>query len=304
MVMIGGITRIVAAGEQERNDGSQNASFRIVTSQFFSTMQIPIRLGRDLSETDTRDRPLVAVVSESFARRYWPGADPIGRTFETRGQQRAVVGVAADIMVRGLERASEPQMYIPFDQAPNPVGAIYLPKDLVVRTSGDNARLVGAIREIVRRVDPQQPVSNVRMLTEVVGDQTETRRAQLRVLASLAILALLVTAAGIHGLLAFTVAQRDREIGVRLALGADRSRVARMILSEGVRLALIGVAAGTVIAYLAGRGMSTLLFGVQPQDPVTISVVALVCFVTTVAACARPALRAAGIQPMAALRSQ
>jgi predicted permease len=302
MIMTGGITRILLAGEQERDDGSQNASLRIVTPQFFSTLRIPLRLGRDVSETDARDRPLVAVVSESFVRRHWPGADPLGKTFETRGQQRTVVGVVGDIRVRGLERASEPQLYLPAGQAPNPIGWIYLPRDLVVRSSRPDSGLAAAIRDIVRRVDPQQPVSNVRMLSEVVGDQTATRRAQLGVLVSLAVLALFVTAAGIHGLLAFTVAQRDREIGVRLALGATRPSVARMIVSEGVRIALVGVAAGTVAAHLAARGMSTLLFGVPPADPVTISLAALVCFVMTIAACARPALRAAGVQPMAALR--
>ena len=302
MAMLGGLTRIVPPGEQERYDGSQNAGLRLVTPQFFSTLRIPLRLGRDVIETDTRDRPLVAVVSESLARRHWPDADPIGRTFQTRGQLRTVVGVVGDIKFRGLERTSEPQVYLPADQAPDGIGGNYLPKDLVVRPSRQDPGLVAAVREIVRRVDPQQPISNVRMLSDVVGDQTETRRAQLRVLGSLAGLALLVTAAGIHGLLAFTVAQRDREIGVRLALGADRGSVARMIMSEGVRLALVGVGAGTVVAYLAARGMRTLLFGVPPEDPVTISLVALVCFVTTVAACARPAWRAAGIQPMAALR--
>jgi len=141
------------------------------------------------------------------------------------------------------------------------------------------------------------------MLAEVLGDQTVTRRAQLRVLAALAVLALLLTAVGIHGLLAFTVAQRDREIGVRLALGANPSSVARMIMSEGVRIALIGVIPGVVVAYLAARAMSTLLFGVRPDDPLIISVVAFVRFVTAVAASARPALRTAGIHPMSALRS-
>jgi predicted permease len=303
MVMTGGITRIMLAGEEERDDGTQNASLRIVTPEFFSALRIPLRLGRDLSESDTRESPLVAVVSESFARRHWPDAEPIGRTFETRGQLRTVVGVVGNIKVRGPERTSEPQLYIPAAQAPNPIGALYLPKDLVVRLSRQDPGLVEAIREIVRRVDPQQPVANVRMLSEVVGDQTETRRVQLRVLVALAVLALLITAAGIHGLLGFTVAQRDREIGVRLALGANRSSVARMIMSEGVRIALIGVAWGTLVAYGTARGMSTLLFGVPPDDLVTILLVALICFVTTVAASAWPALRAAGIQPMAALRA-
>jgi putative ABC transport system permease protein len=179
-----------------------------------------------------------------------------------------------------------------------------LPKDLVVRSSREDPGLVAAIRGVIRGVDPQQPIANVRMLSEIVGDQTETRRAQLRVLGSLAVLALLVTTAGIHGLLAFTVALRDREIGVRLALGANRGRVARMIMSEGVRIAAVGVAAGTIVAYLAARAMRTLLFGIPPDDPVTIALVALVCFVMTVAACARPALRAARIQPMSALRPE
>jgi putative ABC transport system permease protein len=215
---------------------------------------------------------------------------------------RTVVGVVGDIKVRGLERTSEPQVYLPANQPPDNIGGIYLPKDLVVRSSRQDPGLAAAVREVVRRVDPLQPVSNVRMLSEVVGDQTESRRAQLRVLGSLAVLALLVTAAGIHGLLAFAVAQRDREIGVRLALGANRGSVARMIVFEGVRLALIGVGLGTIVAYLAARAMSTLLFGVPPADLVTISLVALVCFATTVAACARPAMRAAGIRPMAVLR--
>jgi predicted permease len=303
LVMTGGLTRVVVSGEQERLDDSQNASFRLVTPQFLSTLRIPLRAGRDVSETDALDRPLVAVVSESLARRHWPSADPIGRTFSTRGQTRTVVGVVGDITVRGLERRSEPQLYVPADQPPNPLGAAYHPKDLVVRLSRQDAGLPGAIREIVRRVDPHQPVSNVRMLTEVVGNQTGTRRAQLRVLVSLAVLALLITAAGINGLLAFTVSQRDREIGVRLALGADRRVVARMVMSEGVRIALVGVSVGAIVAYMTARGMSTLLFGVPPSDLVTISLVMLICFVTTIAAAARPAWRAARIQPMSALRA-
>ena len=303
LILTGGLTRVVVSGEQERYDDSQNASFRLVTPQFFSTLRIPLRAGRDVSDTDTLDRPLVAVVSESLARRHWPNVDPIGRTFATRGQTRTVVGVVGDISVRGLERRSEPQLYIPADQPPNPLGALYHPKDLVVRQSRQDAALAAAIRDIVRRVDPNQPISNVRMLSEVVGDQTATRRAQLRVLVSLSVLALLITVAGINGLLAFTVSQRDREIGVRLALGAGPSSVARMILSEGVRLGLIGVVAGAVVAYLTARAMRTLLFGVPPADFVTMSLVITICFIATIAAAARPAWRAAAIQPMSALRS-
>ena len=303
MVMTANLTMIQFAGKPRpsRNDG---VSLRIITPEFFDTLRIPVRRGRTLSESDTRDRALVAVVSESFARRYWPAADPIGQTFETRGQVRTIVGVVGDIKVRGLERVSEPQLYLPFEQLPDPIGEAYLPKDLVVRSARPDPALVAAIRSVIHQVDPEQPLSDVRMLADVIGDQTLARRAQLRVLAALAVLALLLTAVGIHGLLAFTVAQRDREIGVRLALGATPRNVAKMILSEGMRIALIGVVPGVFAAYLAARGMSTLLFGLSPGDPVTFAVVAVVCFTTAVAACAYPALRAAAIQPMAALKAE
>jgi predicted permease len=303
MVMTANLTMIQFPGapRPSRNDG---VSLRLVTPQFFETLRIPLRRGRDLSDADTRESALVAVVSESFARRYWPDIDPIGRTFETRGQVRTVVGVVGDIKVRGLERVSEPQLYLPFQQPPNPIGDAYLPKDLVVRSARPDSTLITAIRAIVHEIDPQQPVSQVRMLAEVVGAQTLSRRAQLRVLASLAGLALLLTAVGIHGLLAFAVAQRDREIGVRLALGATPRGVARMIMSEGLRIALFGVVPGIFVAYLAARGMSTLLFGLSPGDPTTFSLVAIVCFSTAVAACIYPAWRAAAIQPMAALKAE
>jgi putative ABC transport system permease protein len=305
MVLTGGITGVRIPGEEPRNDRrSRGVSYRIVTSQLFNTLRIPMQRGRDVNESDTRDAPLVAVVSESFAQRYWPDQDPIGKTFEVNNNLRSVVGVVADIKVRGLERTNEPQLYVPFGQvAPDSTGELYLPKDLLVRSARPAQSLSAAIRDIVRRVDSQQPISNVRMLADVVGDQTATRRAQLRILVALAVLALLLAAVGIHGLLAYTVAQRDREIGVRLALGADPAAVGRMIVAEGARMALIGVVPGIIIAYLAARGMSTLLFGVPAADPLTIAAVVAICVVAVVAACVRPALRAARIHPMSALRA-
>ena len=302
MVLTGGITLVLLPGEVDRRDGTQTASFRLVTSQFFSTMRIPLRSGRAIEDGDTRDRPLVAVVSESFARRHWPNGDPIGRTFQTRGQVRTVVGVVGDVRVRGLERTSEPQLYIPAAQAPDNTGDLYLAKDLLVRASREPTALLPAIREVVRGVDAEQPIANVRLLSGVLDDQTMTRRAQVNILTALAVLALLLAGVGIHGLLAFTVAQRDREIGVRLALGANPSVVARMIISDGIRMALIGAVPGVLIAYAAARAMGALLFGVRPDDPVTIGTAALACFVVASAACIKPALRAARIDPISALR--
>lgn len=307
MVLTGGITGINLPGENRnanRRDGTHTASYRFVSSEFFSTLRIPIRLGRDLSEADTRSRPLVAVVSESFAKRFWPNADPLGKVFETRGDTLTVVGVVGDVRVRGLERVAEPQLYLAIYQPPAGLGGLYVPKDLVVRSTRDALSLVPAIRRIVRDADAQQPLSDIRMLADVVADQTVVRRTQIRVLGALAALALLLAGIGIHGLLAFTVAHRDREIGVRLALGAQPSLVGRMLAGEAVRMALFGIVPGVLIAYSAARAMSSMLFGVPPSDPVTFAAAAIVCFVTAAVGCARPAWRAAHIDPITALRAE
>jgi len=303
-VLTGGIARVLLPGEIDRRDWSQLVSLRIVSSEFYTTLGIPLRRGRDVSETDTPDRPLVAVVSESFVRKRLPNVDPIGKTFEVRGQTRTVVGVVGDIKVRGLERESEPQLYLPIHQIPPQTGGLYLPKDLLVRSSTPPVSQLPAIRDIVRRVDPEQPLSDVRMFSDVLDYQTVDRRTQVNVLGALAVLALILTGVGIHGLLSFTVAQRDREIGVRLALGAGRAVVARMIVSEAVRMAVIGVIPGMLIAYLAARAMSALLFGVPAGDPLTIGTAALVCVATAALGCVRPAFRAARIDPISALRSE
>jgi predicted permease len=304
MVLTGGIAGVAMPGQEARNRRQQGVSIRFVSSQFFGALRIPMRRGRDVEDTDTPDRQLVAVVSESFVQRYWPEADPIGKTFEIRFQTRTVVGVVGDIKVRGLERTSEPQVYIPAKQPPDSgLGSLYVPKDLVIRAPRQGLALIPAVREIVRQVDPVQPLSAVRMMSDVVGGQLTTRAAQVRVLGALALLALLLAGVGIHGLLAFTVAQRAREIGVRLALGAGPSLVARMIVSEAARMALIGVIPGVIGAYAAARAMRALLFGVEPADPLTIAAATALCLATAVLGAVRPAMRAARVDPMSAMRS-
>lgn len=307
MVMTGGIAGVTIPGQEVPRDPRdlRNAvSTRWVTSQFFTALRIPLRRGRDVEETDTGDRPLVAVVSESFVQRHWPNEDAIGRPFQVRALDRTVVGVVGDIKVRGLERSNEPQVYLPAAQFPEGPGGIYLPKALVIRFSGRNAELVTAVRRIVRAADPEQPISDVRMLTDVVAGETADRRAQLRVLTALAAVALMLSGVGIHGLLAYTVALRSQEIGVRLALGAEPAVVGRMILTDGMRLAVVGIVPGVASAYAAGRGMSALLFGVEPTDPATIlAAVALVLFMT-LAGSLLPAVRAVRVSPMLALRAE
>jgi predicted permease len=279
-------------------------SHRWITPQYFKTMGIPIRLGRDVEDSDTRERAWVAVVSASFAERYWPGQDPIGKAFRHRGQTRTVVGVVGDIKVRGLERTSEPQMYLPAAQSPDGFPSIFDPKDLVIRHAGEGESLVPAVRAIVRAADPAQPISDVRAMDDVLAGETASRRAQLQVLGVVAAVAVLLSCVGIYGLLAYTVSQRSREIGVRLALGADPARVGRMIFADGMRLALVGIAPGVLGAYAAARGMSTLLFGLAPGDPATFAASVGVVLVMTFAGSVVPAIRAVRVTPMSVLKAE
>jgi predicted permease len=304
MVMTGRITGIVIPGREVsttfRNDV---ASIRFVTSQYFRTMGIPLLRGRDVLDGDRQDRAPVAVISESFAQRYWPDEDAIGRTFQARDETRTVVGIVGDIKVRGLERTSEPQLYVPAGQVADTAFMNDDPKDLVIRYTGATATLLTAVRGIVRAADPEQPISAVRTMEDVVAGETATRRAQLRVLGALAGIALLLSGIGIYGLLAYTVAQRSREIGVRMALGAEPAGVARMIVSQGMKLALVGLAPGVLGAYLAGRGMRALLFGVAPADPATVLVAVGLVLLMTLAGSFLPVLRAVRVSPMLALRA-
>ena len=303
MAMPGGIARIQFPGRDVIRDGTNTVSQRWVTPQFFATLSIPILKGRDVEDADTTYRAWVAVVSESFGARFWPGQDPIGRIFLHGDRPRTIVGVVRDIRVRGLERTSEPQIYVPVRQAPVPSAPVYDAKDLVIHHSGQAASIVTAVRSIVRAADPDQPISDVRTLEDVVAGETETRRAQLRILGTLAAIALLLAAVGIHGLLAYTVAQRSQEIGVRLALGAEPWGVARMILSDGMRLALVGIALGVPGAYAAARGMSALLFGIPPGDPLTLTSGTVVVVLVTLVGALAPALAAVRVSPLLAMRA-
>jgi predicted lysophospholipase L1 biosynthesis ABC-type transport system permease subunit len=244
------------------------------------------------------------VVSTSFAERYWPGQDPVGRTFGHGGRTRTIVGVVGDVKVRGLERTSEPQLYLPAQQIAEAASAAFDPKDLVIRYSGRDDTLVSAVRQVVRAADPEQPISDVRKMDDVLAGETASRRGQLQVLGVLAGVAVLLSAVGIYGLLAYTVAQRSQEIGVRLALGAEPARMGRMIFADGMRLALLGIVPGVLGAYAAARGMSALLFGVAPGDPATFAAAVGLALVMTAAGSAVPAFRAVRVPPMSVLKAE
>ena len=304
MVITGLITGVAVPGREVAPRRREGVSHRWVTPQYFTTMGIPLQRGRDVEDGDRADRAWVAVVSASFVERYWPGQDPIGKTFRHLDDTRTVVGVVGDIKVRGLERTSEPQMYLPAAQAPDPFPGGFDPKDLVIRHSGQETPLASAVREIVHSIDADQPVSNVRPMTQVIAGETASRRGQLQVLGVFAVVAILLSAVGIYGLLAYTVSQRSQEIGVRLALGADPARVGRMILADGMRLAFFGIVPGVVGGYAAARGMSALLFGVAPGDPATFATATGVALLTALAGTLVPAWRAVRLTPMSVLRAE
>ncbi len=311
MVLTGGIAGIEVPGSEETaNRRVSGVSLRIITPQFFESLRLPILQGRDFAETDRTGGPLVAVISQSLAERYWPGRSPLGLSFRIASRNtnltgdRTVVGVVGEMKVRGLERTNEPQLYIPAEQMPLGIGGLYPPKDLVIRSSARSGNLLPAVRDIIRQADPEQPISDVSWLTDVVARETQSREAQVRILAALASIALLLTGVGIYGLLAYIVAERTREIGVRLALGAEPGQVARLIIGEAARLALLGGIPGLLLAYWAARTMRALLFGLGPGDPLTIAAGVVVVALVTVAGSMAPALRAVRVSPVVAMRAE
>ncbi|MEO7085970.1 MAG: ABC transporter permease [Gemmatimonadaceae bacterium] len=304
MAMAGGTWNATLPGQSAAHDGSNGASLRFATSQYFSTMSIPLQRGRDIAATDDANHPFVSVVSESFVKKYWPHQDPIGQRFNFALHERTVVGVVGDVRVRGFEQPSEPQVYLPTQQVESGNVVFYTPKDLVVRSTSGAAVLLPEIRRFVREADPQQPISNVAPLADVVATQTASRAAQLRVLELLAAIALLLATVGIHGLLSFAVSRRRQEIGVRVALGAQSSTILSMFLREGLLLGLGGLLPGVLVAYAAGRAMQALLVGIRPGDPVTIVAGVALCGSATLVGCLRPAFRASRVDPSIALRAE
>jgi len=304
MVMRGGIWPVAMGGQPEDRPENQTASLRLVTPGFFETLGVPLTLGRDVGPSDVLASPFVAVVSQSFVRRYWPGENPLGKRFRIASKDRSVVGVVGDIRVRGLERTSEPQVYLPSPQVADEVSPAYAPKDLVIRSSVAPATLLPAVRAIVASADSDLPVSSVRPLSEIVEAETAPRAVQAWVLGSFAVMALLLAGVGIHGLLAFAVSQRSREIGVRMALGAPAGEILGMVLRRSLALSAAGVALGLALAYTAGLAMQALLAGVSASDAPTFAAAAILALLMTAAGSLLPARRAIRVNPVNAIRAE
>ena len=300
----GGIWPVIVNGRSQNRADGNSASLRFVTPGFFSTLGIPMRQGRGVSENDTADRQWVAVVSESFVKRYWPDEQPIGRHFTFGLHDREVVGVVSDVRVRGLERPSEPQVYLPYKQVPDGWLTGYMPKDLVIHSSQPVENLVPQVRRIIANADPQQPISNVRTMEEIVAGETESRALQMRVLIVFTGLAIVLAGLGIYGLLSFTVSLRQQEFGIRMALGAARSDVSRLVLRQAAGLGLLGLLPGLLLALLVGKLLESLLAGVKPSDALTFAAAAAVCLLTTLLGALAPAMRATQVDLSTVMRAE
>ena len=280
--------------------------FRAVSEDYFRAMQIAMRGGRTFERADDADRPRVVVVNESFARLLWPNGDAIGKRVRWSDPQRDVgpmeiVGVVADVRARGLEKSEGPVLYAPIRQITFPWMRWFT---FVTRTSGDPRALVANLRAAAQSADPAKPLFAVRTLDEALDESLAERRFNMFLLQVFAALALLLAGVGIYGVVAYSVAQRTQEIGIRMALGAQQARVLRMVLSQGMAPTLAGIAAGILGSLGVTRFLMAQLFEVSPTDPVTLAAVAGGLAVVAALACLLPARRATQVDPVIALRSE
>jgi putative ABC transport system permease protein len=260
-------------------------------------MQIPLQRGRAFSDSD---RAPVAMINEALARAAFPGEDPIGKQIAegTDGPGKTIVGVAADVKQHRLNREADAEIYYPQSQ----MGQSEL--DVIVRTDGDPMALLPAIKGLIAQLDPDQPVTRVRTLDQILERSAGPQRLAAQLLTAFAAAALLLAALGIYGVVSYAVSRREREIGVRMALGAEAGDVVRMVLREGLRLTLFGVGFGIVAALAGARLLATFLYGVSSTDPVTYAAVALSLAGVAVAASFLPARRASRVPPAVALRAE
>jgi putative ABC transport system permease protein len=284
------------------------ANHERVSPGYFRTLGIPILKGRDFAWTDSGEAQRVAIVNKSTAERFWPGQDPLGKRFhwgkaeETEQPWLTVVGVVADTRYREIE-AVRPDLYIPFMLNP------HWSMDLVVHTAGDPMKLARPLAEVVRSLDPDLPVANLTTMDETIAGSVARPRLRTLILGLFAALALILAAVGLYGIIAYSVAQRRREIGIRMALGADRGAVLRLVLRQGLGLTVAGLATGLAAALLlilterSSGWLGGLLYGVAPTDLLTFAVVPLLLTAVALLASLLPARRATRVDPLVALRA-
>jgi putative ABC transport system permease protein len=303
----GGVARVLVEGRPPPEPSAHARSMAVnrgASAGYFEALGVPLVSGRLIDDRDVRGAARVAVINESMARVHWPDEDPIGKQFSLGlpgGGPMTVVGVVADVRQMGLDVPANPELFMPLDQVTIP---FMWPRQLVVRTAGDPIALAPALRRAVWDVDPNQPVSNVRAMSEVLDAELANRNTQLTLLGAFALLALVLAAVGLYGVLSYTVSQSTNEIGLRMALGARQKTVVGSVVRSALATALVGIGVGLVAAYALTRTIASFLYGVSPTDPATAVTVAGVLLLVAAFAALVPAFRAASVNPMTALRAE
>ncbi|MGH9935155.1 MAG: FtsX-like permease family protein, partial [Blastocatellia bacterium] len=288
------------------------SDYLTVSPDYFQAMGVRLIRGRSFTERDTASSPLAIVVDEMTAQRFWPNQDPLGKrlAFELIMREngpplprwREVVGVVGNVKHYGLRAESRQQIYVSYLQAPYYNRGILPQMSLILRGGGDRQSLVSAARSEVLALDRNLPVYDIRAMDRVLSNSVSRTRLSMWLMGAFAVMGLFLAASGIFGVVSYTVTQRTHEIGVRRALGAQARDVSRLVVGQGMRLALVGAGVGLVAAFGLTRLMSNLLFGVGATDPLTFIAIALLMLCVALVACWIPARRAAKVDPLVALR--
>jgi putative ABC transport system permease protein len=261
--------------------------------------------GRGFTEQDNNSAPGVAIVSQAVAHSIWPGEDPIGKRITLEDHPKptewlTIVGVVDDVKQQGLTKKPDPAIYQPYNQVLRPFFVSHM--SFVVRTAANPLSVAAAMRGVLQEVDKDQPVQSIASMADVLATTTAEPWFQARLISVFSLLALLLSGVGIYGVLAYSVTERTHEIGIRMALGAARSDVLRMVVREGMMLGLAGVAIGVAAALATTRVLTSFLFGIQPADPVTLAAVSLLTILVAATASYVPARRATRVDPLVVLR--
>jgi putative ABC transport system permease protein len=286
-----------------------NAHYRVIGLDYFRTMGIPLKQGRDLTEGDGDRAPGVALINEALVQRYWPNENPIGRRIrlsfppaklpwrpQTMDAWFTIVGIVGDVKEWAFGNRKFGQIYLSHIQNPSRV------MRLAIHTSSDPKAIVPAVRQQLLAVDKDQPVTEIKTMEQFLAESVSTRHLNMVVLSFFAAFALILSTIGVYGVISYSVAERTHDIGIRMALGARPADVLRLVVGEGLRLALVGVGIGLVAFFFLARWLEAELFGVKATDPLTLLSVVLLLTGVALLACYVPARRATKVDPIAALR--
>jgi putative ABC transport system permease protein len=290
-----------------------SAVYSAISADYFKVMEIPLLRGRYPGEQDVQSTPWVVVINQAMARKFWPNHDPVGQvitldTVPNEERPREIVGIVGDVKQFASGYDPQPEIYAPYLQQPKQSPPMYtetrLHKNLVLRTSFESKSLIDSLRRTVAELDKSSPVYGITTVAQVVQNSTTGERFYTQLLGGFAVVALLLAAIGIYGIISFSVLERNHEIGIRMALGAQRLQVLGLMLKEGLILSLLGVVIGVGASFAATPLIRVFLYGVKPYDPLTWSVVSVVLVGVTIVATYVPGRRATKVDPMLSLRRE